>query len=335
MILVTGGSGFVGRHVVQALLAQNRAARVLDLLPWPAAPQSVEIMQASIRNETALKLALRGVTGVIHLAAITNLWRRNPRDFTTINAEGAKIIAQACAREGIKRFVYVSSHTTLIAGKPGLQEIHVNERNDPPIEALLGAYPRSKREGERLVMALSGAGTEMVCAIPTLPAGPGDISRTSPTKLLLSLSRGHLPAILEASMNFIDVRDLARSLIAALDHGRAGERYLLSGNDLLLSQVAQLMGAFTGHKGVLPHVPYRMALAAAGLEEALGALTGRMPNAPLTGVRLAGRQVSFVGSKAISELDHQCRPFAETLRDFLDWAEGLKPKKRPKQKALI
>ncbi len=333
MILVTGGTGFVGRHVVHALLAQGRAARILDLRPWPDAPRAVEVLQASIRNQTALKLALRGVTGVMHLAAITSLWRRNRQDFYSINSDGAHGLAQACQAAGIARFVYVSSHTTLISGPPGRQEIHLNERNDPPTDALLGAYPRSKREGERQVMALGGGKLELVCAIPTLPVGPGDVSRTSPTNLLLALAAGRLPAILETSMNFIDVRDLARSLIAALDHGRAGERYLLSGNDLMLSQVAQLIGAFTGRRAVPSQAPYRLALAAAGLEEAVGMLTGRPPNAPLTGVRIAGRQVSFVSDKAAAELDHAYRPFADTLRDFLGWAEGLKRSERLPRKA--
>lgn len=335
MILVTGGTGFVGRHVVRALLAQGRAVRVLDLQAWPDGPREVEIMQASIRNDTALKLALRGVKGVIHLAAITDLWRRNIKDFQSINAEGAHFLAQACKIAGVSRFVYVSSHTTLISGPPGAQEIHLNERNDPPIEALLGAYPQSKREGEQRVMALNGSAMGIVCAIPTLPVGPGDVSRTSPTKLLLALAAGRLPAILETSMNFVDVRDLARSLIVALDDGRAGERYLLSGNDLLLSQVAQLIGAFTGRKDTPSHAPYRLALVAAILEDALGMLTGRMPNAPLTGVRIAGRQVTFVSDKAAAELEHQCRPFADTLRDFLDWSQTLKPAKRSLTRAAI
>lgn len=333
MILVTGGAGFVGRHVVQALHEQGRAARILDLRPWPEAPSSVEVMLASIRNETALKLALRGVTGVIHLAAITSLWRRNRADFQSINSDGARLIAQVCRRENVKRFVYVSSHTTLISGPPGRQEIHLNERNDPPLEALLGAYPKSKRQGEQYVMALGGSQMELVCAIPTLPAGPGDVSRTSPTKLLLALAAGRLPAILETSMNFIDVRDLARSLIAVLDHGRTSERYLLGGHDLMLSQVAELMAVFTRRKNALARVPYNLALLTAGMEEGLGALTGRMPNAPLTGVRIAGRQVSFVSDKAASELDHHCRPFADTLRDFLDWSEGLKKNRRAMLKA--
>lgn len=327
MILVTGGTGFVGRHVVSALLAQGRPVRVLDLQPWPGGPREVEVMQASIRNATALKLALRGVKAVIHLAAITDLWRRSAKDFHSINAEGTQFLAQHCQSAGIARFVYVSSHTTLISGPPGPQEIHLNERNDPPIEALLGAYPRSKREGEQKAMALGGR-MEVVCAIPTLPVGPGDVSRTSPTRLLLALAAGRLPAILETSMNFVDVRDLARSLIAALDDGRAGERYLLSGNDLLLSQVAQLVGAFTGRKAVPAYVPYRLALAAAGLEEAFGMLTGRTPDAPLAGVRIAGRQVTFVSDKAAAELEHQSRPFADTLRDFLDWSQSLKPARR-------
>lgn len=313
----------MGRHVVRELTAQGRRARVLDLAPWPEAPAEVEVLQASIRNEVGLKLALREVTGVIHAAALSSLWRRSPQDFEDINVQGSRILAEQAKAAGVRRFVYVSSHTTLISGPPGVGTTELDERIDPPPEELLGPYPRAKREGERLALALAGDGFEPVCAIPTLPAGPGDASLTAPTRLLLDLAAGRLPAILETRLDFVDVRDLARSLIAAMDRGRPAERYLLSGHGFRLSNVAEQVAEAVGRRPVKLRASYRVALAAAAFEEALGALTGRAPAAPLTGVRLAGREVEFSNAKACAELGHGVRPFDETLSDFVRWAREM------------
>lgn len=330
MILLTGGAGFMGRALARALLAQGRAVRILDLQTWADAPVEVEVIQASIRNPTALKLGLRDVTEVIHLAAISSLWTRNPADYHAINALAAGAFAQQAKENGVRRFVYVSSHTTLIFGPPKLGLARLDEATDPPVESLLGDYPRAKREGERLCLAAGDESFQVVCAIPTLPMGPGDASLTAPTRLLLDLAAGRLPAILETSMNFVDVRDLAASLIAALDRGRNGERYLLSGRDLRLSTVATLVAEAVGRRPVRSSVAYEVALTAAYAEEGLARLTGRAPGAPVTGVKLAGRLIEFDSSKARRELGHAPRRFEDSLADFLIWAREtrrLKPKR--------
>lgn len=319
MILVTGGAGFMGRHVVQTLLAEGRGARVLDLQPWPDAPPGVEVIQASIRNEVALNLALRGVEGVIHLAALSSLWTRHGRDFDLVNAEAAGALAAQAKAAGVKRFLYVSSHTTLISGKPG-EDARLDETADPPPEQLLGPYPRAKRRGEALCLDARGGGLEVVVAIPTLPFGPGDVSRTAPTRLLIDLARGRLPALLETRLDLVDVRDLARSLVAALDRGRDGARYILGGHDVTMGAFSAAIARATGRRPVAGRVNYGVALAAAAFEEALGAVFGRAPGAPLTGVRLAGRPVQFDSRLAARELGHASRPFEESLRDALDWA---------------
>ena len=309
-VLVTGGAGFMGRHLVALLVAQGRNVRSLDTAPWPGAP--CEHLQASILDAAALAVAFAGVTHVAHLAANSSLWARNPAIFARVNVEGARAVSAAAARAGVARFVHVSSATTLVGGPRA--DALLTEASAPP--DLLGAYPRAKRAGEAAVLATPGL--DAVALLPTLPAGPGDVSRTAPTRLLADLARGGPPAILETWMDFVDVRDLAQTIAAALAFGTPGARYIVGGRGLWLSELALAVDRLAGRTPrPRPKVPYAVALAAALASEAAAKVSGREPQASLTGVRLAGRIRRFDSSAAAADLGHRARPLDQTLADAL------------------
>lgn len=309
-VLVTGGAGFMGRHLVALLVAEGRRVRSLDTAPWPEAP--CDHRQASILDAAVLGNAFAGVTHVVHLAANSSLWARDPAVFARVNVEGARAVAGAAARAGVARFVHVSSATTLVGGARA--DALLAEDGAPP--DLLGPYPRAKRAGEAAVLATPGL--DAVALLPTLPAGPGDVSRTAPTRLIADLARGGPPAILETWMDFVDVRDLARTIAAALDRGTPGSRYLVGGHGLWLSELALLLDRLAGRPPrPRPRIPYAVALAAALASEAAARLTGIEPRASLTGVRLAGRIRRFDSGAAVAALGHRVRPLAQTLADAL------------------
>ncbi|MFQ5566342.1 MAG: hypothetical protein ACE5EU_08270, partial [Paracoccaceae bacterium] len=117
----------------------------------------------------------------------------------------------------------------------------------------------------------------------------------------------------------VDVRALAEGVIAARDRGRSGERYLLSGEDLTMADLAARVAALAGVAAPRFRVPHWLALAAARVEAGVAAVTKRPPAAPLTGVRLAGRRVRFDNAKARGELGFAPPPIDGALADAVAW----------------
>lgn len=329
-ILVTGSSGFIGQHVVAELVAAGRAVRALDIAPpIRPLPPAVEFIQASVTDDAAVRAAVAGVGGVVHLAALSNLWSRHQALLLTTNAQATGRLAAAARTAGAGRLVYVSSYTTLI-GEPQSNPEPIDGCRDPAPGTLAGCYPRAKRLGEALAMAEAGDGFDVVTVLPTMPLGPGDGNITAPTRLLLDLAHGRLPALLEALINIVDVRDLATSIVRTLDAGRAGARYLLGGHELPLTVFADLVAAASGRQAPSVRVPYPVAYTVALVEEhVIARLTGRTPVTTIAGVKLARWARPMNDSLAREELGHASRPIEDSIRDALAWAGGLNGYKAP------
>lgn len=323
--LVTGGAGFVGRHLVDALLARGRTVRVLDLAPPEGAPwdDRVEAIRGSVTDRAAVDAAMAGTERVFHLAANPQLWARRPEDFPEVNHRGTETVLAAARRAGVARFVHTSSGAVLTGPRPPRlidESVALREAD------LAGAYAVSKWRAERAALAAAAEGLPVVVVNPTLPVGPGDRAPTPPTKLLIDLLNGDVPAYLECHLNLIDVRDAASGHILAAEHGRPGERYILGGTNLTLSGLLDLMVELTGLRMPKSKVPGAVALATAKAAEAMARrVTGKPPTATVTGVRLALWSAPMDNAKAVRELGLPVRPIRETLTDAIRWLqdEGL------------
>ncbi len=310
-VLVTGGAGFVGRHVVDALLAAGHAVRVLDIDGGVDLPEGVERLTGSILDDGVVREAVAGMDGVVHAAAIAHLWTRDPADYERVNVGGTARVLGAAREAGAGRMVHVSSYTTLVSA-PRRPHRVLDERVELPPEAMLGPYPASKRRAE-IIAAEAGA----VIVLPSAPVGPGDVHVTPPTAMIRDLAARKLPAMLDCRFNFVDVRALAGGIVAALERSGPGKRYLLTGVDMTTDEFLALFERVSGVKGPKARVPYWVALAAAHVEAVLSRVTGKPPKAPLTGVRLAGIDASFDNARARRELGFAPPPVDEALRAAL------------------
>jgi len=311
--LVTGGCGFIGRHLVAALLARGHGVTVLD--PATAPPAGATHLRGSVLDAQALHAAMLGADWVFHLAARAHLWIADKRDYERINVEGTRLVLAAARTAGVRRLVHTSTEAVLSGtGVDGT----VDGTRDPVLAGQPGPYSRSKCAAELLALQAARSGLPVVVASPTAPLGPGDAALTPPTQMLLDFLNARHPAYLDCLLNFADVRDVADGHLLAAERGRVGTRYLLAGENLRLSALLALLETLSGRPMPKRRIPYWLAWTAAAVGETLAdRITHRAPAASLNGVRLVRRPLAYSGALAERELGWRRRPLDETLADAI------------------
>jgi dihydroflavonol-4-reductase len=321
MILVTGGAGFIGSHLVQQLLDASETVRVLE---HPSAAvnhlplESIELVRADIRDSGAMRNIMRGCDRVYHLAADPNLWRHNRREFDEINHIGTLNVMRAALDSGVSRALYVSTESILASDQSNGGAVESARFRE---EDMIGPYCLSKFRAEQAVFQLAEAGAPVVVCSPTLPIGPGDRNKTPPTRLSVAFCQGKIPACLDCRLNLIDVRDVADGLMRSMQRGRPGVRYLLGGHNYRLIEWLQVLGNIVSRSAPPWTIPYSAALAIGWFSELWADhISHRMPMATVTGVRLTKRTMHFDPSKTFAELGLKPpRPIEESARDAVHW----------------
>lgn len=321
--LVTGGAGFIGRHLVAALRERGAQVRILDPAPTADLAADVDVVVGSVLDPQRLAAAVTGVRRVYHLAGIAKLWARDRGDFDRVNAGGTAMVLRAAAAHRIERVVHCSTEAILLAPRRGI-DAPIDETAQPVLADMPGPYTRSKLKAEQSVLAAVQDGLNAVIVNPTVPIGPGDRNRTPPAAMISMFLQGRSPAYLECVLNLVDVRDVAAGMVLAGERGRSGERYILGGDNVALSNLLRLLESISGRPMPKRAVPGWLALAsAAATEWAADLLTHRTPAATREGVRLALRSAPFDSRKARSELGYAPRPLQDGLRDTVAWLSAV------------
>ena len=233
---------------------------------------------------------------VYHLAANPHLWTRDPSDFDAVNHQGTCNVLDQAVRAGVERILYTSTESILACATAkgrSVEELRLNG------EKMIGPYCRSKLKGEQEAFRLADAGAPIIVVCPTLPIGPGDHHLTPPSRMTLAFCQGKLPAYLDCEFNMVDVRDVATGMRAAMKIGRPGVRYLLGGANLRLIEWLTLLGRLAGRRAPRWEVPYPVALLVAYASEwTADHLTGRMPLATVTGVKLTRYSMHFAAEES-------------------------------------
>jgi dihydroflavonol-4-reductase len=258
-----------------------------------------------VLDSRALRVALDGCDAVFHLAAVYSYYRRDAGRMLRVNVEGTRNVLSAA---GPRRVVHTSSAATCgpVPGRPA------TESDSPPSWELKVAYKRSKVESERLALA-AGA----VVVNPTTPVGPGDLRPTPTGKMIRDVACGRARAYLRrTALNVVSVEDVARGHLLAHERGRAGERYLLGGDDLSLRQVFATVARAAGRPPPRLAIPFPLVLASAWLADRALAPFGREPELlVLDAVRLARLPALFTSEKAQNELGYSWRPGRQALEE--------------------
>ena len=317
--LVTGGSGFIGRHLVTALHARGTQVRVLDLTPPGDLAADIEFVPGSILDPECLDAAMTNVRRVYHLAGISKLWSRDRSDFDRVNAGGTAVVLRAAAARRVERVVHCSTEAILLPKRRGA-DAHIDETVRPVLSDMPGPYTRSKLAAEQSVLAAVDRGLDALIVNPTVPIGPGDHNLTPPAAMLSMFLNGQSPAYLDCVLNLVDVRDVATGMVLAAERGRTAERYILGGENVALRDLLTLLERISARPMPKRAVPGWLALALAVVTEwTADLLTGRTPAATPEGVRLALRSGPFDSRKARDELGYAPRPLQDALSDAVAW----------------
>ena len=320
MILVTGGSGFVGAAVVRQLLAAGHAVRAL-IRPTSVRANldglAVEIVQGDLRDAASLGRAMAGIRFVFHVAADYRLWARRPEEIVRTNVEGTRALMEAALGAGVERIVYTSSVATLKARLDGGPS---DETSLLEPASAVGAYKYSKVVAERLVETMvAERKLPAVIVNPSTPIGPRDVRPTPTGRIIIEAAAGRMPAYVDTGLNLVHVDDVAIGHLLALDKGRIGERYILGGQDVLLGDMLREIARQTGRSPPKLRLPRRLIFPIAYAAEAVAYFTDREPFVTTTGLRLAKDRMFFTSAKAERELSYRARPYGEAIAEAIAW----------------
>ena len=324
-VLVTGGTGFIGQHLVSALAAGGRQVRVLDLRPPICAVPDVEYLAGSVLDPNLVDEGVRDVAEVYHLAGLPGMWIPQKADFHAVNYQGTEVVIAAARKRGIARFLHCSTESILF--RPSRLPDAAGEPSLLPSQEMPGLYTRSKMLAEQFAAQTAASGFPLVIGTPTMPIGPHDHNLTPPTAMLRHFLSGRVQMYLDFIVNLVDVRDVAAGLILAMEHGRIGHRYILGGESISLKKILQLMATISGRRYVSIPVPGRVAeVAATMLEFVADHVTHRPPSGTAEGVRIALRATELSIEKAQHELGYAPRPVEPALRDTIAYLLGARGK---------
>ncbi len=317
--LVTGGTGFVGRAVVEELLAAGREVRVLARNPHHPALNglAVDVAVGDLLDPESLERALTNCTNLFHVAADYRLWVPDPAAMYAVNVDGTRQLLTAAAAVGVSRVVYTSTVGTLGNpgnGTPGTEDTPVH------LEDMVGHYKRSKFLAETVALDFARQGLPLVVVNPSTPVGPWD-SRPTPTgQMIVDFLKRGMPAYLETGLNLIHVRDVAKGHLLAEAKGQVGEKYILGNENLSLSQIFNMLAELTGLPAPTVKLPYWPVLGLAYLDEFFATYVRRKPpRMPVTAIRMAKKFMYFDNRKAIQYLGLTLTPARQALADAVEW----------------
>lgn len=318
-VFVTGGTGFVGAHVVRALVARDDQVRCL-VRPTSRldnlADQPVELVRGDLHDVEVLREALSGCDEAYHCAADYRLYAADPDEIYRSNVDGTENVLAAAAASGVERVVHTSSVGALGLRADGSP---ADESTPVTIDDMIGHYKRSKFLAERRAEAWAARGLAVVIVNPSTPVGDLDIKPTPTGRIVVDFLNRRMPAYVDTGMNLVDVRDVAQGHLLAAAGGQPGERYILGNRNLSLREILEMLAAITGLPAPRWRVPHWVPLVAATVEAPVARLLRREPRVPLEAVRMAGHKMYFDAGRALRELGLPQSPIPAALERAVRW----------------
>jgi len=318
MILVTGAAGHIGNVLVRELLADGCRVRAL-VLPGEDLKAleglDVEIFEGDVLDPSTLERVFDGVDYVFHLAGIISIMPGQDGLMRRVNVEGTKNIIHAAKKAHVKRMVHTSSIHALSRKWKGC----IDECVPFDMHNAAGEYDRTKAEASLEVLKAVGEGLDAVIVCPTGVIGPYDYRGSEMGDLLRSFMRRKPHFMIDGAYDFVDVRDVARGLILACERGRQGEVYILSGWQVKIFQLKQMVQDLLGWHSASIYIPNWLAKFSAKFMPFFYKLTGQTPKFTTYALETVLGNSNISNQKARSELGYQPRKMTSTVADTVRW----------------
>jgi dihydroflavonol-4-reductase len=320
LTFITGATGFVGAAVARILIAEGHKLRALvrrgnDRRNLRGL--DVELCEGDLGNPDSYRGALRDCQNLFHVAADYRIWVPDPTAMHRVNVEGTHALMRAALKAGIGRVVYTSSVATLGINPDGSPS---DEATPVAYGDMVGVYKQSKFKAEETVREMIAKdGLPAVIVNPSTPVGPRDIKPTPTGRIIVDAVKGRMPAYVDTGLNIVHVDDVAQGHWLAFQKGRAGERYILGGENLGLGDILALIARQAGRKPPTVKLPRAALYPLAWLCEIHARATGREPLVTTDALNMAKKKMFFSSAKAGRELGYAARPAADAIADAIAW----------------
>ena len=320
--LVTGANGHLGYNLVRLLVARGEPVRAMTRISADVAPLrrlGVELVHGDVLDAAAVDRAVAGTGRVYHTAAGFLMWSKDPeRAIIASSVVGTRHVMQAAARAGVDKVLYVSTGGTVgFARRPEDRLTEASYNHAPHT-----LYFKGKIAAEREAFAIGAAQKLPVTAInPGFILGPRFWKPSESTRQVVDILNQGLPLYFDGGFGTVDVEDVAEGAMRAMDHGRDGERYIVSGDNVTVKGLADLVAELAGVPPPRWRAPLPVFRAIATVAELVGRATGRRPLIDRAQVdEFGGTYAYFDCSKAQHELGYRWRDARTTVARTIAWA---------------
>ena len=315
-VAITGASGHIGNCLVQELKKQGAGIKVLvHNFRSVLDEMDVELIQGNLLEPESLVNLCEGVDVVFHLAAQIAIENTSSEHVYETNVTGTKNMIKAANHSKVKKFIHFSSIHAFQLGSPD----QMLDESRSLVETNKAIYEFTKAEGEREVMKAAKEGLNAVILNPTAVIGPFDYRGSLLGQALLKIYKNKLPFLVSGGYNWVDVRDVVSASINAIDSGRKGENYILSGEFCTLQELSVMISKISGCK-IPVIVPVALARLACPFFKVLSSITNKQPLYTDQSLDILVNSPSNISNaKARNELRYEPRPLEQTLRDTFDW----------------
>lgn len=323
-VFVSGATGFIGIQLVKRLVNQGDTVHALyrseakaDLIRIPG----VILFKGDILDTDSLAYAMNACDAAYHTAAFAGVWSKDPSRIFRLNVDGALNVIEAARKLGTARVVVTS--TAGILGPSQKEPVH---ESTPPPSSFFTLYEESKFQLEQKLSGRSEGSPEVVIVNPTRVYGPGYLSESNGvTRMIKQYVEGNwrlIPGDGHSLGNYVHVEDVVSGHLLAMEKGKAGERYVLGGENISYMQLFQFTRKASGVRNRLFKVPLWIMLAVAFTMKGISAISGRPPLIVPNLVRKFSHHWIVSSQKATADLGYEARNAEEGIKQTVRWIQN-------------